>query len=144
MVTFLDGSANGLGTASVGNVLDEDRTNRTALLFRGGTNAVPAGTRKIQVVLSMTNDSGFYYNDGYADNLSLVLRAVDNPSLTIFDNTTGSVNGGFGATETTWLAGKICVGSQGYTLDSLSLLLNSQDFSGAAGPPSTVRLQIYS
>ena len=64
--------------------------------------------------------------------------------MTIFDNTTGSVNGGFGATETTWLAGKICVGSQAYTLDSLSLLLNSQDFSGAAGPPSNVRLQIYS
>jgi hypothetical protein len=65
-------------------------------------------------------------------------------SVTIFDNTEGSANGGFGVTATTWLASRFCLGSKAYDLDSVSLLLNSQDFSGAAGPPSSVRLQIYS
>lgn len=64
--------------------------------------------------------------------------------ITIFDNIGGSANGGFGVTAATWLAGKFCLGSQAYRLDSVSLLLNSQDFSGAAGPPCTVQLQIYS
>ncbi len=142
--TYLDASANSLGIVSVGNVLAVDRTNHTVLLYRGSTNAVPAGTRRIQVVLSMTNESGFYYNDGYADNLSLVLRSGNNSSQTLFDNTAGSDNGGIAVTETSWLASKFCTGSQLYTLDSLSLLLDSQDFSGATGPPSSVRLQIYS
>lgn len=61
----------------------------------------------------------------------------------IFDNTEGSANGGFGVTATTWLASRFCLGSQSYALVSISLLLNSQDFSGAAGPPSLVYLQIY-
>ncbi len=64
--------------------------------------------------------------------------------VTIFDNTSGSVNGGVGVTADTWLASKFCLGPQSYQLDSISLLLNSQDFSGAAGPPCAVRLQIYS
>lgn len=63
---------------------------------------------------------------------------------TIFDNIGGSANGGFGVTASTWTASKFCLGSQVYRLDSVSLLLNSQDFSGAAGPPCTVQLQIYS
>ena len=62
----------------------------------------------------------------------------------IFDNTSGSVNGGVGVTADTWLASKFCLGAQGYVLDSLSLLLNSQDYSGAAGPPCAVQLRIYS
>jgi hypothetical protein len=65
------------------------------------------------------------------------------PSMTIFDNTGGSENGYEGATATTWLADKFCLGAQPYSLDSVSLLLNSQDFSGAPGPPSTVQLQIF-
>jgi hypothetical protein len=143
--TYLDGSGNQLGNLSIGNVLAVDRTNHTALLFRGGTNAVPAGTRTVQLVLAMTNDSGFYYNDGYADNLSLVLRApgAESGGIVIFDNTFGSDNGGGGVTESAWLAGKFCLGSQGYSLDSVGVLLDSQDFSGAAEPPASVRLQIY-
>src|SRR5262249_43677003 len=124
-----------------------DRTNLTALLYRGATNVVPAATRTIQVALNMTNAGGFYYNDAYADNLSLVLRngaPSGNASVTIFDNTNGSENGGIGVTETTWLAGRFCLGAQSFSLDSLSVFLNSQDFSGQAGPPSSVRLQVYS
>ncbi len=84
--SYFDAMGHSLGGLSIGNVLAVDRTNHTALLFRGGTNAVPAGTRQIQVVLNMTNDAGAYYNDGYADNLSLVLR-TNAPSTAIFDIT---------------------------------------------------------
>ena len=64
--------------------------------------------------------------------------------ITIFDNLNGSFNGGLGVTATTWLASKFCLGAQPYGLDSVSLLLNSQDSNGAAGPPCTVQLHIYS
>jgi hypothetical protein len=63
---------------------------------------------------------------------------------TIFDNTPGGESGGFGATTNLFLAGKICLGSQPYRLDSLSLLLSSGNFSGNTQPPSTVRLRIFS
>ena len=62
---------------------------------------------------------------------------------TIFDNTGGSENGGEGARTNAWLANEFCLGPQAYQLDSVSLLLNSQDSSGQAGPPSSVQLQIY-
>jgi hypothetical protein len=80
---------------------------------------------------------------GYTVEAGFWTAPPANAPATIFDNTTGSDNGGFGVTATTWLASRFCLGSQSYQLDSVSLLLNSQDFSGAAGPPSTIRLQIY-
>jgi hypothetical protein len=76
------------------------------------------------------------------DGFWSIIPEVTGPA-TIFDNTGGSVNGGEAATTNAWLANKFCLGPQAYQLDSVSLLLNSQDFSGAPGPPSTVRLQIY-
>ena len=60
---------------------------------------------------------------------------------TIFDNTSGSENGYGEATSTTWLASEFCLGSQAYTLDSVTLPLSTFDFNS---PVSTVRLQIYS
>jgi hypothetical protein len=60
---------------------------------------------------------------------------------TIFDNTGGSENGYGEATSTTWLASEFCLGSQAYTLDSVTLPLSTSDFNN---PVSTVRLQIYS
>ena len=63
--------------------------------------------------------------------------------LAIFDNIGGSINGGFGVTATTWLASKFLLKSQSYQLESLSLLLNSQDSNGSAGPPCNVQLHIY-
>lgn len=61
----------------------------------------------------------------------------------IFDNSEGSANGGSAVTSTTWLAGRFAPLTQAYRLDSVSVLLNNQDFSGAAGPPCIVQLQIY-
>lgn len=90
-------------------------------------------------------DAGTMTGGGYALDGGFWSTGAEVASpVTIFDNTSGSVNGGVGVTADTWLASKFCLGPQSYVLESVSLLLNSQDFSGAAGPPCAVRLQIYS
>jgi hypothetical protein len=78
---FLDGGANVLASMSIGPVLAADRTNQTALLFRGITNTVPAATRQVKITLTMTRLAGSY-NDGYADTLSFVLTTPQ-PALAI-------------------------------------------------------------
>jgi len=79
--TFLDNSGSDLGSASIGPVWAADRGDETGLLLRTTTGVLPIGTRTIDVLLTMTRDEGDY-NDGYADNLSLVLTpsAVPEPS----------------------------------------------------------------
>ena len=47
----------------------------TGFLHPSATGPVPAGTRYIKVVVNLTMVSG-PYNDGYADNLSLVLTPL--------------------------------------------------------------------
>ncbi len=78
----------------------------------------------------------------------LVAVPTDDPLtgevITIFDNIGGEENGVIGPSDTRWLAGKFCLGAQPYDLDSVSLLLDSRDSNGQPGPPSTVRLQIFS
>jgi hypothetical protein len=71
--TFLDGTSLSLGTASIGPVSNGDRGNATGLLFRFTNGILPNGTRSIDLDLTMTRLQGSY-NDGYADNLSLILR----------------------------------------------------------------------
>jgi hypothetical protein len=62
--------------------------------------------------------------------------------VAIFDSTAGASGGVQFATSTTWLAGKFCMGSQSFSLESVTLLLSSQAFLGSP-QPSTVRLQIF-
>lgn len=81
-VSFL-GVTNGvLGNASIGPVTNSDRSNLTALLLRSTTGTIPTGTRFIDVSLAMTRMDGSF-NDGYADNLSLVLHSVPVPSAAL-------------------------------------------------------------
>lgn len=68
---------------------------------------------------------------------------MDPGSIVIFSNTNGSLNGLSFSTPTTWLAGKICMGSEGFTLDSVTLFPRSGDGTGKPHETS-VRLQIYS
>jgi hypothetical protein len=63
-------------------------------------------------------------------------------SVTLFDNTAGENNGVVLATATSWIAGKLCMGSQSFGLESVTLLLSSQTFLGTT-QASTVRLQLY-
>jgi len=61
--------------ASIGPVSNIDRGNKTGLHLRHTIGALPVGARKIIVQIETTRtDSN--YNDGYADNLSLMLTAV--------------------------------------------------------------------
>jgi hypothetical protein len=71
-VNFLDASRRSLRQVSVGSVMASDRANRTGLLRREIRGSVPKKTRFISVKLTMTRTDG-RYNDGYADNLSLIL-----------------------------------------------------------------------
>lgn len=64
------------GTATLGPVTPDDRDGETGLLFRSVTGPVPRGTRSITVVLEMVRRSVGIDNDGYADNLSLVLVGI--------------------------------------------------------------------
>jgi hypothetical protein len=92
---FRDASNTGLGTFTLGPVLATDRNNLTGLLERSTSGAVPIGTRNILLTLTMNRTDGSS-NDGYADNLSLVLNnnstAVPEPFTVI-----GSLIGGTAA-----------------------------------------------
>jgi len=71
--TFMGAGNLGLGTGLLGPVTSADRSDLTGLLDRSATRFVPTGTRSINVLLTQTRFKGSS-NDGYADNLSLVLN----------------------------------------------------------------------
>lgn len=71
--TFLDASSNSLGSTQIGLVSSADRNGVSGLLLRSADGFVPAGARTVNLGLGMTRTSGSY-NDGYADNLFLVLH----------------------------------------------------------------------
>jgi hypothetical protein len=73
-ITF-QGVDGALGTASIGPVTAADRGDVTGILLRSTTGQVPAKTRTIAVVVTMTRTDGTN-NDGYCDNLSLTLGGV--------------------------------------------------------------------
>ena len=118
----------------------QDYTIESSSIGSGGTGT--GGGYSLSSGISLTG-AGQLSGGGYTMDAGFWSIPPAGQPTTIFDNTTGSANGGSGVTVTTWLASRFCLGSQPYQLDSVSLLLNSQDFSGGAGPPSTVRLQIF-
>lgn len=63
----------GLGSIAIGPVRATDRLNTTGLLYRKAMTGVPVGTRSIRVVVRLVRVEGTY-NDGYVDNLLLVLK----------------------------------------------------------------------
>ena len=72
---FLDSAHVSLGMLTIGPVTEPDRDGVTTLLFRSISGAVPEGTRAIVIQMDSTRFEGSY-NDGYADNLSLVMGGV--------------------------------------------------------------------
>lgn len=72
-IRFLDQLNAVLGSVTLGPVTEPERSGVTGLLFRSTSGFVPIGARTADVQLNMTRLQGSY-NDGYADNLSLVLR----------------------------------------------------------------------
>lgn len=80
---FLNSAGKLLKGASAGGVLSADRSGATSLLYRATDVVVPVGTRTIEVKLAMRETSGFY-NDGYADNVSLVFQDNAVPNRTVY------------------------------------------------------------
>jgi hypothetical protein len=73
--TFLNAAGAPAGGAiALPTVTATDRNQSTALVARTASGAVPAGTRQISVRIDAIRDEGSY-NDGYIDNVSLVLGA---------------------------------------------------------------------
>ena len=71
-IVFEDANGEALESASIGPVSTDERGSATGLLERKAVGAVPPETRTVTVTLSMVRSSGSN-NDGYADDLSLVL-----------------------------------------------------------------------
>jgi len=71
-VSFLGASGQLLGSLTIGPVTEYQRFGASELLLRSATSAVPKGSASAKLNLVMTRYYGSY-NDGLADNLSLVL-----------------------------------------------------------------------
>jgi hypothetical protein len=78
-ISFLSQNNQSLGEATIASPTPEQRNNTTGLFFQSVDGLVPTGTRQINVALNMNYVSG-RVNDAYADNLSLVLTQVPEPS----------------------------------------------------------------
>jgi WD40 repeat protein/Mg-chelatase subunit ChlD len=72
-VDFLDADGKKLASAQVGPVTARERKGTTGHQRCARTGKVPAGTRKLSYRLTFTRFEGSY-NDGSADNLSLVFK----------------------------------------------------------------------
>jgi hypothetical protein len=78
-MSFLDVASNPLGPPiTLGPVTAADRGLATGFVNRSVEGTLPGATARIRVELAFTIASGFY-NDGYADNLSLVLDSPREP-----------------------------------------------------------------
>ena len=71
--TFKDASGSILSTATIGPVLATDRGGTSSLLYREATATVPKNAKSVVIQLVMTRVPPGVFNDGYADNLSLIL-----------------------------------------------------------------------
>ncbi len=78
-VTFLSSNKQSLGKASIESPTPSQRNNITGLFLQSADGLVPIGTRQIDVVLNMNYSAG-RVNDAYADDLSLVIEKVPEPS----------------------------------------------------------------
>jgi hypothetical protein len=75
-----DDGGTDLGTLTVGPVTAADRNDQTTLLRRDASATVPPGTRSAHVVIEAARATdGGAYDDGYADNVSLVLSDNTQP-----------------------------------------------------------------
>ncbi|MEH1891456.1 MAG: PEP-CTERM sorting domain-containing protein [Nostoc sp.] len=79
-ITFLDQANQSLGIANIASPTATQRNNTTGLFLRSTDGFVPVGTRQINVLLNANYARG-RVNDAYADNLSLVITKVPEPSI---------------------------------------------------------------
>ncbi|WP_242053321.1 hypothetical protein [Nostoc parmelioides] len=79
-ITFLDQNSQSLGIASISAPNAATRNNVTGLFFQSTDGYIPVGTRQINVVLNANYARG-RVNDSYADNLSLIITQVPEPTI---------------------------------------------------------------
>ncbi|WP_392531664.1 PEP-CTERM sorting domain-containing protein [Nostoc sp. C117] len=82
-ITFLDEANQSLGIATIASPTPVQRNNITGLFLESADGSVPMGTRQINVLLNANYARG-RVNDAYADNLSLVITKVPEPSISGF------------------------------------------------------------
>jgi hypothetical protein len=77
-IEFRNNTTVNLKSITLGPVTALERSNQTGLRFRGSSLPVPAKTRRIhaELILTRKSDAG-PWNDGYADNLSIILHGLD-------------------------------------------------------------------
>lgn len=114
---------------TIGPVIATDRTNLTGLLLRQNSAVIPNGTRKLAALLTMTRTDGSY-NDGYADNLSLILRAGNIPTLAITRNSS--------QIQLTWPTN-----ATGFQLETATNLASPTVWSGFPTPPAIVGTNFF-
>jgi uncharacterized protein (TIGR03437 family) len=128
---FEDWSGNLLGTAQIGPVLAADRSDNTEIIQQSTSNTVPAGTRLIHVLLTITRTDGVN-NDGLADSLSLVLGSSGNVAPQISGTVISA--GAYGAfdsvTPGTWME------IYGENLAASSAEWGGSNFNGVNAPTS--------
>jgi hypothetical protein len=71
-ITWLNGKGKAVGHAHVGPVSPKQRSSVTGMLYREKAGKVPVAARAVLVKITMRRFDAAY-NDGYADDLSLVL-----------------------------------------------------------------------
>lgn len=71
-VVFQNATAATLATYTIGPATQADRGGNTAFVYKSASASVPVGTRAAIVTITATRLQGTY-NDGYADDVSLVL-----------------------------------------------------------------------
>lgn len=121
----------------------QDALDRFSIDSGGGTSTGGgfAVNGTIRHVDTAPMSGGDYTMSGEFRSLILAVPpVVVSTAATIFDNTNGSNNGLLYASTANWLANEFCLGSQSYTLDAVTLPLDTREPS----TPPVVRLQIYS
>ncbi|MCF8339290.1 MAG: hypothetical protein K9I74_15035 [Bacteroidales bacterium] len=73
LAEFLDSDSTVLDSAQIGPVTNKDRDNNTRMVRKESSGIVPEGTRSIRFRLTAIRVGGTN-NDGYADELSMVLH----------------------------------------------------------------------
>ncbi|MFB2876004.1 hypothetical protein [Floridanema aerugineum] len=82
-VSFLSDTNQSLGNVSLTAPTATERNNQTGLFLKSLNGFLPVGTRQARVQLDMNYVRG-RVNDAYADNLSLVVNKVPDPSMGVF------------------------------------------------------------
>jgi len=71
--TFLDAGGHSLAVGRIGPVTDLTRGGKTRMIRSETRGDVPRGARQVVVKISMNRTDG-NYDDGYADDISLVIQ----------------------------------------------------------------------